>query len=119
MDPIDVSENFIDRCHILGTARLNDKDLIYFYYNHIAKRNIVCCVATGIWYETVASFQNTTVHFLHEAGCENNYFINDPEVLAELIPKAENKSTDEILETIQWSDLYSLREAIVFNIISI
>jgi hypothetical protein len=119
MDPIDISDNFIDRCHILGTARLNDKDLIYYYYNHKAGRNIVCQVATGIWYETTTSFQNTTVHFLHEAGCENNYFINNPEAFAEIIPTAENKSTDEILETVQWSDLYSLREAVVFKIISI
>ena len=119
MQVIDVSDNFIDHCHILGTTRFNDTDFIYFYYNHRANRNIVYKVATSIWYETTTSFQNTIVHFLHAAGCENNYFINDPEVFAEIIPKPEYRSTDEILETVHWSDLYSLREAIVFNIISI
>ena len=119
MDPIAVTDNFVDRCHILGTAKLDCKDLIYYYYNYVDSRNIVYQVATQQWYETTASFQATTVYFLHEAGCENNYFIDDPEVFGTIIQNAGYKSTDEILDTIQWSDLYSLTEAVVFNFITI
>lgn len=119
MNPVDATDNFIDRCHILGTAKLDCKDLIYYYYNYVDSRNIVYQVATQQWYETTASFQATTVYFLHKAGCENNYFIDDPEVFCTIIQNAGYKSTDEILDTIQWSDLYSLTEAVVFNFIAI
>jgi len=119
MNVINVSDHFIDRCHILGTARLDDRDIIYFYYNYITKWNIVYDVQGKCWYETTASFQATIVYFLHEAGCENNYFINDPEVFDHFVHNAGNKSTDEILDTVKWSNLYSLTDAIVINFISI